>query len=222
LSNPLIRLETQELIPPPWNYQIYVTFGATASSKDIVFLCDKLYNYVLESATDYLFAGLRLDFIFFPNASPSACVQHYRAEKRARVATDLALVPTYETEGMGALDYKAHNVLLMLTNEDISGHGIQFLKFDTGSAGGQETESDIPPRIHDMSKTYRFYEQPKLPETGWIMEPLEELYRFSKVRSQFEQEYRVAKKGVRSLGRIDTGLEMTTNTKSVSAEVDFI
>ena len=181
-------------MPPPWNYQVYITHGVTAASSDIVLSCKKLYDYILDSTIDYLFAGLRFDFIFIPDGSPSACVRHYRAEKRARIATDLALVPTYETEGLDALNCKCRNVLLMLNYEDIKGQGIKFLKFDAISVEEPGPESEVPAWIDRSPNRYRFYEDAELHRTGWIGEPLMDLYKYSTIRSAIESEYRTAKK----------------------------
>ena len=82
----------------------------------------------------------------------------------------------------------------MLDNKDITGQGIKFLKFDADSADEPEPESEVPQWIDERPRAYRFYEEPVLPNTGCIIELIEELYKFGKIRSQLEEEYRIARR----------------------------
>ena len=82
----------------------------------------------------------------------------------------------------------------MFDNENLNDPGVNLLYFDVDSDGVLEPETELPEGFGQRENRYRWDTDSWVPVLPWIIEPLEELYQFSKVREEIEREFRAAKK----------------------------
>ena len=148
-----------------------------------------MFDQVMRLASAYLFVGLRLDFIFLPNALPSACVRHYRAENPHRANTDLALVPSYAMREIEYPSCTTLNAALIFNDEDVLGHGLKYLEFDAEQEGDLDPQAEVPPWFDEEPNRYRLSKEfnPQFPSP--VVDTLENLYKYSKIRPEWEKNF---------------------------------
>ncbi|KAF2716671.1 hypothetical protein K431DRAFT_289199 [Polychaeton citri CBS 116435] len=108
----------KQVLAPLWSIQVYVTFGATASSDPD--LPTQLRDNVIQMVVEPY--PLRFDTYFLPNADRESCMTHYRAEKAARADTHFDIVPQYDKNYCG--------FMVILDDPDWQNAKAQVLQFD--------------------------------------------------------------------------------------------
>lgn len=113
----------EPVLPPLWSFQFYITFGPVADS-DLI-LPRQLLEKAMRPGTDNDLVPLRLDINFLPGAVPVECMEHYRAEKAARLAagTRLLLTDPYE-------EYSKFSFLFIIEHAEWETMGATTVLFD--------------------------------------------------------------------------------------------
>ncbi|MCJ1250759.1 hypothetical protein MMC30_007987 [Trapelia coarctata] len=173
---------------PPWSWQIYITYGATASTAGSVPLA--LYTSLIEQLSSETAQWFRFDVVFLPGADNVACIRHYRAEKRGRAGGERAMVPSYAGYKSS---WQARNVMVVVDREDWAREGVRWVEFDGSEE--EEGKEEVPEGFRRMMDRCRVVEsQMGGPGAGaWVGERMDQCYRQSTMREGWEREYLLAK-----------------------------
>ncbi|KAK5157865.1 hypothetical protein LTS14_003787 [Recurvomyces mirabilis] len=122
------------ILPPNWSFQVYVTYGAIA--QPALDLPERLLTAIKAPVLDSY--PLRLDVRFAPSASVETCVEHYRADKAARLeaGAPLQVLDHYQES------YTKLSVFVQIEHEDWKAKGAAVVSFDMTS--GLDDEGDSP------------------------------------------------------------------------------
>ena len=178
----------------PWNWQIYVTYGATAADCGSVPL--DFYTSIIEQLSNQTPQYFRFDFLFLPNADHATCVRHYRGEKQFRAGGELALVPTYggyRPAWPTIQSGEVFNTLIVLDQKNWESEGVLFFAFDREEDGEQGPEAEIPESFNRPMRRSRAIAEPYIPGTAWVGEEMTDMYIESRISREWEKEYWLAK-----------------------------